>query len=112
MSTEKIEKLAGRSNNLKRRWPAHSVPPAMMEQLDDLEEELKKELDSDSCFGDQKKDDMETNNSEITVTINKLSRTLVVHAEESLLEALRRYSYFSVKYGCDDGDPAVYVHSA
>ena len=107
MSTEKIEKLSKQITDLKRRWPAHSVPPAMMEQLDDLEEELKKELDSDSCFGDQKKDDMETNNSEITVTINKLSRTLVVHAEESLLEALRRYSYFSVKYGCDDGSCGV-----
>jgi hypothetical protein len=25
---------------LKKRWPAHSVPPAMMRELDDLEEEL------------------------------------------------------------------------
>jgi hypothetical protein len=30
------EKIA----DLKKRWPAHSVPPALMQELDDLEEEL------------------------------------------------------------------------
>ena len=44
MSTEKIEKLSKQITDLKRHWPAHSVPPAMMEQLDDLEEELKKRV--------------------------------------------------------------------
>lgn len=27
---------------LKSRWPAHSVPPAMWDELEELEEELKK----------------------------------------------------------------------
>jgi putative selenate reductase molybdopterin-binding subunit len=40
---------------------------------------------------------------EITVTINNLQQTLLVGQNESLLDALRRASYFSVKLGCDDG---------
>lgn len=28
--------------DLKSRWPAHSVPPAMIQQLDELEEELER----------------------------------------------------------------------
>jgi hypothetical protein len=28
---------------LKKRWPAHSTPPAMMQRLEDLEEELENE---------------------------------------------------------------------
>jgi tRNA-Thr(GGU) m(6)t(6)A37 methyltransferase TsaA len=31
--------------DLIKRWPAHSVPPAMVQELDDLEEELAKELE-------------------------------------------------------------------
>jgi len=46
---------------------------------------------------------MESSNAEITVTINNVRRTLSVGWEESLLAALRRASYFSVKIGCDDG---------
>ncbi|MBN2116420.1 MAG: molybdopterin-dependent oxidoreductase [Anaerolineales bacterium] len=46
---------------------------------------------------------MEAQTSEITLTINNAHRTLSVGREESLLSALRRASYFSVKYGCDDG---------
>lgn len=41
--------------------------------------------------------------TEIHVTINKLRKTLLVGADESLLDALRRASYFSVKFGCGDG---------
>jgi len=41
--------------------------------------------------------------SEIHVTINNVPRTLMVEQEESLLTALRNASYFSVKFGCDDG---------
>jgi putative FmdB family regulatory protein len=29
---------------VKRRWPAHSVPPTMLQQLDELEEELEREV--------------------------------------------------------------------
>ena len=46
---------------------------------------------------------METTKVEINLTINNISRKLMVGVEESLLSVLRRYSYFSVKSGCDDG---------
>ncbi len=46
---------------------------------------------------------MDTSSIEITITINDIRRTLSVGSGESLLAALRRASYFSVKYGCDDG---------
>jgi len=40
---------------------------------------------------------------EITVTINNIERILSVSKGESLLDALRHASYFSVKRGCDTG---------
>ena len=43
MSSERIEELEKQIADLKRRWPAHSVPPTMLQQLDELEEELEKE---------------------------------------------------------------------
>jgi tRNA (adenine37-N6)-methyltransferase len=43
MDKEKVEALKKQIEELKMRWPAHSVPPAMMEQLDELEQELSKE---------------------------------------------------------------------
>jgi putative selenate reductase molybdopterin-binding subunit len=46
---------------------------------------------------------MESSSVKITVTINSVRRTLSVGPDESLLTALRRASYFSVKVGCDDG---------
>ena len=45
MGKNRIEELRKQIEELKRRWPAHSVPAAMMEQLDELEEELRLELD-------------------------------------------------------------------
>ena len=44
MSSERIEELKEQIAELKRRWPAHSVPPAMLQQLDELEEELEREV--------------------------------------------------------------------
>jgi hypothetical protein len=44
MSSERIEELEKQIAELKRRWSAHSVPPTMFQQLDELEEELEKEL--------------------------------------------------------------------
>ena len=38
--TELKEKIA----DLKKRWPAHTPPPALMQQLDDLEEALAAEV--------------------------------------------------------------------
>jgi len=37
MSSERIKEL-------KSRWPAHSVPPTMLQKLEELEEELEREL--------------------------------------------------------------------
>ena len=40
MSEEKIQELEKKIAELKRQFPAHSIPPAMMHLLDDLEEQL------------------------------------------------------------------------
>ncbi len=37
---ERVQELERQIADLKSRWPAHSVPPAMLEELDDLEEQL------------------------------------------------------------------------
>ena len=46
---------------------------------------------------------MKAGKVEINLTINNTPRKLIVGVEDSLLTVLRRYSYFSVKSGCDDG---------
>ncbi|MGB9585929.1 MAG: histidine kinase [Anaerolineales bacterium] len=45
MTENKIELIKKEINDLKKRWPAHSVPAAMMEQLDELESQLADELE-------------------------------------------------------------------
>ena len=49
MSIEKLKKLEKQIEELKARWPAHSVPPSMYERLEELEEELEK-LESTKSF--------------------------------------------------------------
>ena len=49
----------------------------------------------------------ENTNDEIEVVINDLHRSLFVSQNESLLNALRRAGYFSVKFGCGDGSCGV-----
>ena len=44
MSIERIKELKEQIAALKRQWPAHSVSPTMLQQLDELEEELEREL--------------------------------------------------------------------
>ena len=44
MSSERIKELERQIVELKRRWPVHSAPPAMLRQLDELDEALEKEL--------------------------------------------------------------------
>ena len=39
-----IEELERRIEDLKKRLPAHSIPPAMMAELDDLEDQLAEEI--------------------------------------------------------------------
>ena len=41
---ERVEILQSRLKDLKRRWPAHTPPPGMMEELDELEEALEQAL--------------------------------------------------------------------
>lgn len=42
MSNERVKELEEKIADLKRRLPPHSVPPAMFQELEDLEEELEK----------------------------------------------------------------------
>lgn len=44
MNSGRIKELENQIAKLKRWWPAHSVPPTMLQQLDELEEELEREL--------------------------------------------------------------------
>ena len=44
MGSKRIKELESQIAELKSRWPAHSVPPTMLQQLEELEEELEKEL--------------------------------------------------------------------
>lgn len=41
---DRIIELKRQIEDLKKRLPAHSIPPAMMAELDDLEERLEEEL--------------------------------------------------------------------
>ena len=42
MAADRIKKIEEKIAELKARWPAHSVPPSMWQELEELEEELKK----------------------------------------------------------------------
>ena len=42
MDAEKVKEIEEKITDLKARWPAHSVKPSMLQELEDLEEELKK----------------------------------------------------------------------
>jgi tRNA-Thr(GGU) m(6)t(6)A37 methyltransferase TsaA len=43
MSIDRLTEIKQQIEDLKQCWPAHSVPAALMEQLDELEEALRKE---------------------------------------------------------------------
>ena len=42
MNADKVNEIEERIADLKARWPAHSVKPSMWQELEDLEDELKK----------------------------------------------------------------------
>jgi hypothetical protein len=42
VDTEKVKEIEEKIADLKARWPAHSVPPSMWQQLEELEDELEK----------------------------------------------------------------------
>ncbi len=46
MSTDhkKVKEITHQIADLMKRWPAHSTPPVLMQQLDELEVELEKAL--------------------------------------------------------------------
>jgi len=41
MSNEQVREIEEKIADLKARWPPHSVPPSMWQQLEKLEDELK-----------------------------------------------------------------------
>lgn len=43
-STDRIAELTRQLEELRKRMPAHSIPPALMAELDDLEEQLAEEF--------------------------------------------------------------------
>jgi ATP phosphoribosyltransferase regulatory subunit HisZ len=43
VKADRIEELEEQIAALKRQWPAHSVPPPLLQRLDDLEDELELE---------------------------------------------------------------------
>lgn len=45
MTSKHIQDLEEKIADLKKRWPPHSVPAALLQELDDLEDELAEELD-------------------------------------------------------------------
>jgi hypothetical protein len=40
MNAERIMEIEEKINDLKKRWPAHSVSPTLFQELEDLEEAL------------------------------------------------------------------------
>jgi hypothetical protein len=40
MSEDKVREIEDKIADLKARWPAHSVPPSMWQQLEELEDEM------------------------------------------------------------------------
>ncbi len=42
MDNERVKQIEDAIAELKSRWPAHSVPPRMWQQLEDLEEQLER----------------------------------------------------------------------
>jgi hypothetical protein len=42
LNKDNIKEIEDRIADLKARWPAHSVPPSMWQQLEELEDELEK----------------------------------------------------------------------
>ena len=53
--SDRVKELERQIAELKARWPAHSVPPALMAQLDELEEALneltRKQNSEDTSLG-------------------------------------------------------------
>jgi len=57
MNSERIKELEKQIADLRSRWPAHSVPPTMLQRLDELEEKLEREVKKASEEGSDAKED-------------------------------------------------------
>lgn len=44
LKNPKVKEIEEKIADLKGRWPAHSVPPSMWRELDELEEELEEAI--------------------------------------------------------------------
>lgn len=53
MSNERVREIKEKIADLKARWPAHSVPPSMWQQLEELEDELEKARKSEGIEGER-----------------------------------------------------------
>ena len=49
MRTDKAKEIEQKIAELKARWPAHSVPPHMWEELEELQSELKEAERADAA---------------------------------------------------------------
>ncbi|MFC1847358.1 histidine kinase [Chloroflexota bacterium] len=52
MENKRIKEIEEAIADLKARWPAHSVPPKMWQQLEELEEELE-QAEKESVIDEQ-----------------------------------------------------------
>ena len=48
MNNDKIKEIEDKIADLKARWPAHSVPPSMWQELEQLEDELEKAKETEN----------------------------------------------------------------
>jgi hypothetical protein len=42
VTKDKVKEIESKIADLKARWPAHSVPPSMWQELEELEDDLEK----------------------------------------------------------------------
>jgi hypothetical protein len=51
VNNAKVREIEDKIADLKARWPAHSVPPSMWQQLEELEDELEKAQKAEGTEG-------------------------------------------------------------
>jgi hypothetical protein len=51
VNKDKVRRIEEKIADLKARWPAHSVPPSMWQQLEELEDELEKAQKTEGTEG-------------------------------------------------------------
>jgi hypothetical protein len=51
MSKDSVKEIEDKIADLKARWPAHSVPPSMWQQLEELESQLEELKRDESAAG-------------------------------------------------------------